>query len=576
MEKNIQTPPPIPQAQLLTPPPMPQAQMIAPPPMPQAQAIAPPPMPQAQMIAPPPMPQAQTIAPPPMPQAQAENRDSNENKFKIPENFKKISQDIGKKIEDIDKEKVGNTAKKVMDILSKIYIFDFFRRLFKKNNIGTIIFLILNIGLYIAILGGFTMPEMIPVAITWYFIGLVIALSPIGEFFLRIQSGCKRLKKHKNKEQAARLQRLFDEVYAKAREKDPSISPKVKIFLSKDKDINAFATGRKTVCATTGLLQLNDEEIKGILAHECGHIGHKDTDLLLVILVSNMLLSILFVVIRVIVWTVVFLIGEGESSLGGIGNLIARLLIDILLVTLIRLWTKLGIYLVMHSSRMNEFEADKFACELGYGNQLAYALNHIDGDGDKKSFWSNLRSSHPDTVDRVAKINEYLTANGGVNQVMMDGDTVYREPANSPFGMAAAVSPVAQRKILTPPETPNVPQGLSAFVRTECPQVFQFAYGRFSADGKMYYGQIMNVQNGYYDFMFFDQVREWIPTNYIISVKDALSQLVAAGNQQKRGLYYPCTILGSTPEGKVFVQYQNQVQEILDNEDFMFTCPMNL
>ena len=86
----------------------------------------------------------------------------------------------------------------------------------------------------------------------------------------------------------------------------------------------------------------------------------------------------------------------------------------------------------------------------------------------------------------------------------------------------------------------------------------------------------MNMQNGYYDFLFFDQVREWIPTNYIISVKDALSQLVAAGNQQKRGLYYPCTILGSTPEGKVFVQYQNQVQEILDNEDFMFTCPMNL
>ena len=511
----------------------------------------------------PPVPPVAVMNPPPI----SSNSDS---KIKIPENLKKVSKEMGKKLEGIDKEKVGDTTTKVLNILSKIYIFDFLRRLFKKNNLGTIIFLVLNIGLYIGLFGGYQMPEMIPTAIALYLLSLCIALSPIGEFILRIQSGCKRLKKVKNKKNAERLQFLFNEVYEKAREKDPSISSKVKIFMSKDKDINAFATGRKTVCATTGLMQLSDEEIKGILAHECGHIAHKDTDLLLVILVSNMLLSVLFVVLRVVVWMVIFLVGEGERSLAGIGNLIARIFVDFLLVMLIRLWTKLGIYLVMHSSRMNEFEADKFACELGLGSQLAYALNHIDGDGEKKGFWSNLRSSHPDTIDRVEKINEWIKQNGGCTNVHIQGTTVVRESSRQPMGMAAAVPPVSQ------PERLHPPFNINPFVRSEYLQQNQYGYGRFSEDGRMYYGQVLNVQNGYYDFLFFDQVREWIPENCAVSVKDAWTQLKASGNKQYQGLYYPCSIVGSTPEGRAIVQYNDQTQEVIGMDAFMFICPPNL
>ena len=85
-----------------------------------------------------------------------------------------------------------------MEFISKnIYIIDYFKRLFRKENTGTIIFLVLNVTLYIALLGGFAAPQMIPLAIFLYLISITIALSPIGEFIVRIQCGCKPLKMHK-------------------------------------------------------------------------------------------------------------------------------------------------------------------------------------------------------------------------------------------------------------------------------------------------------------------------------------------------------------------------------------------
>ena len=51
-----------------------------------------------------------------------------------------------------------------------MYVIDFMKRLFKKNNVGTIIYLCMNMVMYIALLGGFALPEMIPMAIFLYLI----------------------------------------------------------------------------------------------------------------------------------------------------------------------------------------------------------------------------------------------------------------------------------------------------------------------------------------------------------------------------------------------------------------------
>ncbi len=285
-----------------------------------------------------------------------------------------------------------------------MYVFDFLKRLFKKNNVGTIIYLCMNLIMYIALMGGFALPEMIPIALFTYLICLCIALSPVGEFILRIQCGCKKIKKAKYKD---RLEPLFFEAYRRAKSLDPTISDHVKFFMSKSMEPNAFAVGRKTVCVTRGLLELSDEEILGILAHEFGHIAHKDTDILLVINVSNFLLTAIFFIVRVIVSFVIILAGGEERP---IGSLLTSFFIDLLLVWLMSLWTKLGNLFHMKSSRMNEYRADAFSCECGFAQNLYQALYHLEqtyGGGSEKGVFAALGASHPETADRLDAIEEW-------------------------------------------------------------------------------------------------------------------------------------------------------------------------
>lgn len=281
------------------------------------------------------------------------------------------------------------------------YFIDFIKNLKRQSNIGILFYFMLNIYIITSIFSGnFRNKEGIVTGLILYAISLSIALSPIGEKILRFQTGCKEIKREEYKQ---KIYPLFKEVYQEAKNLNPSMPDDIKLYMSGDEYPNAFATGRKTICITKGFLKYSDEYIKATLAHELGHLSNKDTDLILLISVGNLIVTALFIIYRIIV---VLLALVMSMILGDGVEIFVAFLIDIVFAAMMWIWTKIGVMLVMHSSRKNEFLADKFSYDCGYGESLAQVLDQFYDTG-AKGLWANLISSHPSLDERIAKLQEY-------------------------------------------------------------------------------------------------------------------------------------------------------------------------
>jgi len=193
--------------------------------------------------------------------------------------------------------------------------------------------------------------------------------------------------------------------------------PMPKMYVSPELQPNAFATGRSpnraAVCVTQGILQvLDDDELRGVLAHELSHV--KNRDILISSVAAAVALAITFVA-RMAVWGAIF--GGGNDRDGG--NVFSALAMMILAPIAAGL-------LQMSLSRSREYQADASGAHLLHdGEPLARALEKIEAyvkqrpmdvnpaqaqayiinplTGRKFEF-SNLWSSHPPTAERVRRL----------------------------------------------------------------------------------------------------------------------------------------------------------------------------
>ena len=290
--------------------------------------------------------------------------------------------------------------------IRNVYFVDFLCRLFSKENIPLCI--------YMVIIGGI-MSVLFVLPLQWgmlsgffvYLATIVIALSPIGEFIVRFQTGCKKIK---DPEIMSRLEPLFYEVYQKAKMQEPLISDSVRLYMNDDESENAFATGRRTICVTRGLLNMPDEVIKATLGHEFGHLAHKDTDRCLLVVLGNTAIAGICTLIELgalffnIVASVMAAFTRNENSfIVAMFGVFSSVVMLGIVRCFTKLWTWIGILLVMKTSRNNEYMADAFSCRLGYRDSLCLLLQHF-GDDHPKGLFASLASSHPENADRINHI----------------------------------------------------------------------------------------------------------------------------------------------------------------------------
>ena len=148
--------------------------------------------------------------------------------------------------------------------------------------------------------------------------------------------------------------------------------PKPRIYLIPSETPNAFATGRNpehaVVAVTQGIVRLlNDDELKGVLAHELGHVKNRD---ILIGSIAATLAGVVMMLASMARFAAIFGVGGGNDDEGG-GNIIGLILMSIL--------APLAAMLIqMAISRSREYLADETGARLaGNPRSLASALEKL-------------------------------------------------------------------------------------------------------------------------------------------------------------------------------------------------------
>ena len=142
--------------------------------------------------------------------------------------------------------------------------------------------------------------------------------------------------------------------------------PKPRICLIPDESPNAFATGRNpqnaVVAVTEGIVRLlSPDELRGVVAHEMGHIANRD---ILVQSIAGVLASVIIYIANMMQWAAIFGVGRSDEEGGG-GNIFSTLLLALL--------APIAASLIQFAiSRSREYLADATGAKL-CGNPLSLA-----------------------------------------------------------------------------------------------------------------------------------------------------------------------------------------------------------
>jgi heat shock protein HtpX len=190
--------------------------------------------------------------------------------------------------------------------------------------------------------------------------------------------------------------------------------PMPKLWLIPDDSPNAFATGRNpehaSVAFTEGVLRLmNDRELEGVVAHELGHVLHRD---ILISSVAATLASAITFLARMAFW-----FGgarDDEEQRGGAWGGVLMIFLAPIAAMLIQ----------MAISRTREFSADAASAKYtGSPDGLIHALQKLEMGVERVPMDANpatahmfimnpfsgggltrIFSTHPSTEDRIARL----------------------------------------------------------------------------------------------------------------------------------------------------------------------------
>lgn len=297
------------------------------------------------------------------------------------------------------------------------------------NALLVFLYVILTIFCFLLVLviGGVRLPDRMGflIMIGWVFFCFCSAYIFAGWGLLFPRSLRKPLLAEEQKLGAA-----FREVVERAGHTRPFI-----LRIQETNEWSAFATGTRTVVVSKGLLEgMSDDELKGVLAHELGHLSSGDPLIVSAYVTAAYLPR---VVGFVYAWVKAILLGGFVSQvrvqtnrgvvvakrfnlLAGIFwvvvvlavlayfHLMNALIAVLAFVVLFTILNFIVRFLTLLLARLAEYRQDAYAHQLGFGEGLRKALERLAGQAEQtvSQYYIVFHSAHPVIYNRIRRLEK--------------------------------------------------------------------------------------------------------------------------------------------------------------------------
>ena len=210
--------------------------------------------------------------------------------------------------------------------------------------------------------------------------------------------------------EAEKLEPAFREVAERA-----GIRKTVKLRIEESKEWNAFAVGTRTIAVSKRMLaDLTEDELKGTLAHELGHLVSFDTIVMGAYAAAGRLPRMMGYVFQVILSAMGWSLSFGVAGVLVLGvvfyilHLLQAVIAILLFVLLFALLNRIFRLFSLLLMRLTEYRQDAFAQQLGYGKGLRDTLEKITSKGEQEvnPYFIVFKSTHPIIYNRIQRLEK--------------------------------------------------------------------------------------------------------------------------------------------------------------------------
>jgi len=241
--------------------------------------------------------------------------------------------------------------------------------------------------------------------------GLVFLMgSPFGQGLLRLLSGARK----PIARETGKIEPIIATIQEKAFADLKSLPLPIKLMILDDPLPTAFSTGKETLVLSRGLYETaNDNELAAVIAHEYAHLHSGDSHRLgtaLGVSLPSLMVTIIFGAVAK--FATVMIASHNGKEEGTIMSILSFILLGF--AGFFGIIAKAGNWLLnlitLFVGRQQEFEADRFAVQLGYGAGLLSFLDKIKNleFGKAIGIFDRLYATHPAIMLRIGKIEQLL------------------------------------------------------------------------------------------------------------------------------------------------------------------------